>query len=275
MNPAAETSAEIFAANRAVGKVTFEVAAARGETRRRRVAEEGPLRVRFPGPKSSDLTAVIVNTAGGIAGGDRLDVDMTAEADARLVVTTAAAEKVYRSLGPESAIRVRLAIEPNAQLTWLPQETILFDGARLRRTIEVDIAASASLILAEALVFGRAAMAETVDHGSLFDRWRVRRGGKLVFAETVRLDGAIAERLRAPAVAAGGAAVATMLILPCDEAHVAAVRAHAGWQSEAALSAWNGFAVARFVAQDGAPLRHDLMRMLGALGTPLPRSWLN
>jgi urease accessory protein len=275
MNPAVETSAEIFAANRAVGRLALEVAAARGETRRRRVAEEGPLRVRFPGPKSSDLTAVIVNTAGGIAGGDRLDVDMTAGAGSCLTVTTAAAEKVYRSLGPESAVRVRLAIEPNAQLTWLPQETILFDGARLRRTIEVDIAADASLILAEALVFGRAAMAETMDHGSLFDRWRIRRGGKLVFAETARLDGAVSERLRAPAVAAGGAAVATMLVMPCDEARMAAVREQAGWRGEAALSTWNGFAVARFVAQGGSALRHDLMRMLGALGTPLPRSWLN
>jgi urease accessory protein len=275
MNLAAETSAEIFAANRAVGKIALAVATAGGTTRRRHVAEEGPLRVRFPGPKAADLAAVIVNTAGGIAGGDRLDVDTTAGPDARVVVTTAAAEKVYRSLGPESAIRVRLRIEPNAQLAWLPQETIVFDGARLRRTIDVDIATNASLVLAEALVFGRAAMGEAVEHGSLFDRWRVRRGGKLVFAETARLDGAIAERLSAPAVAAGGAAVATLLVMPCDEARVAAVRQHAEWHGEAALSAWNGFAVARFVAQDGAALRHDLVRMLGALGTPLPRSWLN
>jgi urease accessory protein len=273
MNLAPRTNAEIFAANRAVGRIALAVASTGGETRRRHVAEQGPLRVRFPGPKSTDLTAVMVNTAGGIAGGDRLDLDMTAGAGARLIVTTAAAEKVYRTLGSESVIDVRLSIDRNAQLTWLPQETILFDGARLRRTIEVDVAADASLVLAEALVFGRSAMGEAVEHGSLFDRWRVRRDGRLVFAETARLDGAIAERLRAPAVAAGGAAVATMLVMPCDEARIAAVPA--GWHGEAALSAWNGFAVARFVAQDGAALRHDLMRMLGALGTPLPRSWLN
>jgi urease accessory protein len=275
MDVAARTSAEIFAANRAVGRIALAVAAAGGATRRRRVAEEGPLRVRFPGPKSADLTAVLVNTAGGIAGGDRLEVDMTAGAGARLIVTTAAAEKVYRTLGPESVIDVRLSIDRNARLTWLPQETILFDGARLRRTIAADVAADASLVLAEALVFGRSAMGEAVEHGSLFDRWRVRRDGRLVLAETARLDGAIAERLSAPAVAAGGAAVATMLVTPCDEARVATVRALAGWHGEAALSAWNGFAVARFVAQDGAALRHDLVRMLGALGTPLPRSWLN
>jgi urease accessory protein len=271
----AESAAEIFAANRAVGHIGLDVAVSHGATRRSRVAEEGSLRVRFPGPPADGLTAVVVNTAGGIAGGDRFGLDVSVGDGARLTVTTVAAEKVYRSLGPESDIRVRLTIGPNAKLTWLPQETIVFDGARLARTIDVDVADDAALVLMEILVLGRAAMGETMRRGSVFDRWRVRRGEKLVFAEALRLDGAIAERLAAPAVAAGGAAVATLLAMPCDEARLAAVRERTDWRGEAALSAWNGLAVGRFVAKDGAALRHDVVTMLGALGTALPRSWLN
>jgi urease accessory protein len=267
--------ADIFAANRARGTIALSVAAVHGVTRRTRVHEAGSLRVRFPGPRSADLEAMIVNTAGGIAGGDRLAVDVAVGKAARLAVTTTAAEKIYRSLGPAATVHVNLTVAANGKLTWLPQETILFDSARLRRTIDVDLAEDATLVLAEALLFGRAAMGEAVEQGSLFDRWRVRRGGRLVFAETVRLDAHIGTRLRQRAVAAGGTAVATLLVVPGDEARVAALRVPATWQGEVALSAWNGLAVARFVAREGSDLRHDLAAVLTALGVALPRLWPN
>jgi urease accessory protein len=267
--------ADIFAANRARGTIALSVAAVHGVTRRTHVHEAGSLRVRFPGPRSADLEAMIVNTAGGIAGGDRLAVDVAVGKAARLAVTTTAAEKIYRSLGPAATVRVNLTVAANGELTWLPQETILFDSARLWRTIDVDLAEDATLVLAEALLFGRAAMGEAVEQGSLFDRWRVRRGGRLVFAETVRLDAHIGTRLRQRAVAAGGTAVATLLVVPGDEARVAALRVPATWQGEVALSAWNGLAVARFVAREGSDLRHDLAAVLTALGVALPRLWPN
>jgi urease accessory protein len=267
--------ADIFAANRARGTIALSVAAVHGVTRRTRVHEAGSLRVRFPGPRSADLEAMIVNTAGGIAGGDRLAVDVAVGKAARLAVTTTAAEKIYRSLGPAAMVNVNLTVAANGKLTWLPQETILFDSARLRRTIDVDLAEDATLVLAEALLFGRAAMGEAVEQGSLFDRWRVRRGGRLVFAETVRLDAHIGTRLRQRAVADGGTAVATLLVVPGDEVRLAALRVPAAWQGEVALSAWNGLAVARFVAREGSDLRHDLAAVLTALGVALPRLWPN
>jgi urease accessory protein len=273
--PAAADQADVFAANRARGRIALTVAAADGTTHRSRIVEDGSLRVRFPGPTSRDLEAVIVNTAGGIAGGDRLDVSVAVGEGARLVVTTAAAEKIYRSLGPDAAIHLELRVQANGRLLWLPQETILFDRARLARTIDVELAENATLLLGEALVLGRAAMGEAVERGRLFDRWRVRRNGRLVFAETVRLGEAIGEALREPAVAAGHAAVATLFMCPADAARIAAVRERAKWQGEVALSAWNGFAVARFVAAAGAALRADLMAALTALGVTLPRLWLN
>jgi urease accessory protein len=264
----------VFAANRARGRIALVVASSDSVTRPRHVAEEGSLRVRFPGARTHGLEAVTVNTAGGIAGGDHFDVAVAVEEGARLSVTTTAAEKVYRSLGPAAAIDLRLTVKSGATLFWLPQETILFDRARLRRTIEADVAKDGRLLLAEAIVFGRTAMGETVEHGSLFDCWRIRRDGKLRFAETVRLEGAMAETLRQRAVAAGAVAVATVLMLPGDDAALAAVRA-AAVRSEVAASAWNGLLVARIVAKEAAWLRHDLAAVLTAMGVPLPRLWVN
>jgi urease accessory protein len=242
------------------------------------VHEAGSLRVRFPnGERGGALDAVMVNTAGGMAGGDRFDIDVTVGAGARLTATTAAAEKIYRSLGPDAEIGVKLAVGAGGTLAWLPQETILFDQARLRRSIDVDLAINANLILAEAVVFGRAAMGEAVRSGRFFDRWRIRRDGTLVFAETLRLDGEITERLAQRASANGGVAVATVLKLPGDEGSVAAVRAvEQDFAGEVGVSAWNGLALARLVAPDGATLRRDLVGVTAALGgMPLPRLWLN
>jgi urease accessory protein len=271
-------SDEIFVGNRAIGRVALTVTAASDATHRQRVHEAGALRIRFPNVASRDtLEAVIVNTAGGMAGGDRFDVDISVGAGARLSVTTAAAEKAYRSIGPDTAINVTLAVNRGGLLAWLPQETILFDQARLRRTIEVDLACQASLILAEGVVFGRSAMGEKVIGGRFFDRWRVRLDDVLVFAESTSLDGAIAQKLAQHAVAGARVAIASVLKIPGDETAVAAVRAiEQKFVGEVGVSAWRGLAAARFVAPSGAALRHDLIGVLTAwCGTPLPRLWVN
>ena len=266
----------IFAANRAVGRIALAVKARGGVTRRARVHEAGSLRVRCPNTTSPEMEAVILNTAGGVAGGDKLDLDIAVGEGARLVVTTAAAEKIYRTLGPAATIDVTLDVAAGAALAWLPQETILFDRARLSRSIAVDLAADARLMLAEAIVFGRSGMGETVQEGALTDRWRVRRAGRLIYAETVRLDGAIAGKLAASAVAKGGIAVATVLIVPGDDATVAAIRAlEDRFAGEVGASAWNGIAAARLCASDGAALRHDLTHVMTALRGSLPRIWTN
>jgi urease accessory protein len=278
MSSVAQLPNETFAGNRAVGQIALAVDAAHGVSRRLRVHEAGSLRVRFPNAERPDtLEAVVVNTAGGMTGGDRFGIDVAVGFGAGLTVTTAAAEKIYRSLGPETEISVKLDVARDARLAWLPQETILFDRVHLRRSIDVALAPGARILLAEAIVFGRAAMGETVQSGKLTDRWRVKVGGALVFAETVRLDGAIARHLARRAVAANGVAVASILKIPGDEADVTAVRALAeSFGGEVAASAWNGQAVVRLVAQNGAALRQDLMAVLTALNSvPLPRLWLN
>lgn len=277
MSTAAADTARTFAANRAIGRIALAVRAKAGVTRRARVREEGSLRVRFPGAASAELEAVIVNTAGGVAGGDRFALDVTVEPGARLVVTTAAAEKVYRTLDPDATIDVTLTLGAMSSLAWLPQETILFNRARLRRTINIDLAEDARLLLVEAIVFGRAGMGEAVEDAGVFDRWRLHRGGRLIHAEAMRLDGAVAAKLAQPAVADGGVAMATVLIVPADEAVAASVRALAGrFRGEVGVSAWNGFAVVRLCAADGAVLRHDLVAVLTTVHAgSLPRLWLN
>jgi urease accessory protein len=272
-----EAASAIFAANRAQGTVTFDVHQVEGVTRRRHLHESGSLRVRFPSPEAEGLSAVFVNTAGGIAGGDRFDIDIATGEGSRLTVTTAAAEKVYRAQGAASQINIALKAAAGSHLSWLPQETILFDRVRVSRRIDIDLAETASLLLCELVVFGRAAMGERMLSGEFVDRWRIKRGGRLVFAETIRLDGDIGAKLASPAIAKGGVAIGTALIVPGDEALVERIRELSEtFGGEVGISAWNGFAMARFCAQDAARLRADMMAVLGrAGGSALPRLWLN
>jgi urease accessory protein len=273
------TSSDTFAANRATGHIVLGVAKSDGLTRRVRVHEDGSLRVRFPNASPEALEAVIVNTGGGMTGGDRFSIEMMVGEGASLIAGTAAAEKIYRSTGPDADMAVRLTLDTGAKLAWLPQETILFDRARLSRRIDIDLADGASLIMAEAVVFGRAAMGEVMAEGAFTDRWRVRRAGKLIYADTARLDGAIVAQLSERAVMNGGIAMATVLVAPGGAKQLEAVRAQGEHQAEhyageVGISAWNGIAVVRLCAKDGAALRRDLIAVLAALGTQVPRLWL-
>ncbi|UPJ63313.1 urease accessory protein UreD [Bradyrhizobium sp. 191] len=266
----------VFEANRARGAVRFDVHARDGVTRRGALHESGSLRVRFPSPEDEGLSGVFVNTAGGVAGGDRFDIEISAADSSRLTLTTAAAEKVYRAPGSAAQLNITLKAGVGARLAWLPQETILFDRARVQRRFDIALDESASLLLCEIVVFGRAAMGERMEQGEFVDRWRMRRGGRLVLAETVRLGGDIGAKLARSAVAKGGAAIGTALIVPGDEALVERIReASESFSGEVGISAWNGFAMARFCAQDAARLRADMMAVLARTGVALPRLWLN
>jgi urease accessory protein len=275
---AAREISEVFAANRAVGRTSLAVAATDAGTVRTYVHEAGSLRLRFPnGQVDGTLDAVIVNTAGGMTGGDRFDFNIEVGSKAKLTVTTAAAEKIYRSLGPLTEIAVKLEVGHGGSLIWLPQETILFDRIRLRRTTDVTMAPGASLLLSEATVFGRGAMGESVHEGHFFDRRRVRVNGKLVFAETIGLDGNIAQCLAQRAVTRGGVAIGSVLKIPVSDEDAAAMRSiQDSCAAEVGISIWNGFALARLVAPDGATLRRDLGDVLKGFGVhPLPRLWFN
>ncbi|MEP9378561.1 urease accessory protein UreD [Aquabacter sp. CN5-332] len=264
------------ARQRSEGRVRVTVEAARGRTHLAELSESGALRARLPRVDGVGLEAVLVNTAGGVACGDRFTIAAGAGAGARLTVSTPAAEKVYRSDGATAHIAVRLSAAHGAHLHWMPQETILFDHARLARRYEVDLAPLSYFLSFEAVVFGRAARGEAMESGHLCDHWRVRRAGELIFADALRLSGPVAALLSRPAVAAGKAALATCLyVAPDAEARLEEARGLLdGCASEAGASAWNGLLAVRWVAADIETLRRDaisfLMRFRGA---PLPRVW--
>ena len=239
--------------------------------------QSGAGRVRFPKPATGDIPeAVLLNTAGGLTGGDRMSIDVSLAARCRATVTAAAAEKVYRALDGEAAVRVRLDVGEAAHLAWLPQPTILFDRARLDRRTEVAISGSASFLAVETLIFGRAAMGEDVRRGACRDAWRVRRDGRLVFADTFRVDGEVASVLDRGATLDGARASAMLLwAAPDAAARLGEVRALLQDTACAAgASAWNGLLVARAAARDGTALQTLLGLVITRLtGRPLPRVW--
>lgn len=240
------------------------------------LAESGGMRVKTPRRRDGVVELALINTAGGIAGGDRHDIRIAAEPGARVVVSAPAAEKIYRSDGGVARLAVALSAGAGAMLDWLPQETILHDLARLDRTITVDAASDATVTLAEMLVFGREAHGEQPTRIGLADRWRLVRGGRLVLAEALRPP----ENFRAirgrSALFADARCVATVLrCAPDAETWLGAVRtALKGARGHAGASAWNGLLVARFAAADAFALRHDVALAVAAVtGRPVPRLW--
>jgi len=153
--------------------------------------QRGGAKIRLPRPAGSALEAVLINTAGGLTGGDRIDWQAEAMPGAQLSLSTAASEKLYRSDGEAAQQATRLRVGDGARLDWLPQETIVFDGARLDRRLEVELHEGGTLLAMESLLFGRRAMGEQVSRGRLRDHWRIRRGGKLLHAEALDIDAAI------------------------------------------------------------------------------------
>ena len=266
---------------RARGRAEIGFARRDGATVLDRLYQEGQAKIRLPKPHGGEPpTAVLINTAGGIAGGDRLIYGARFAAGTRAVVTSQAAERVYRSSATDGSlagrVETRLEVGAGATAEWLPQETILFDRAALDRRLEVEMAADARLLLAETVVLGRAAMGETVGDCRLVDRLRIRRGGRLVFADTLRLAGDPTAILAGTATGAGATAFSTILWLaPEAEAAIEPLRdLLAGLDTTAGVSAWDGFLCLRLAHPSARTLRDDLIRiMLHIRQADLPRVW--
>ncbi len=242
----------------------------------------GSARALFPAEAeglAGGLAGVLLNTAGGVTGGDRFDCQGAAGPGAYLTLSTQAAERVYRAQAGETAtIATSLSLGPGARLDWLPQETILFDGAALDRSLTVDMAADAALLAVEPLILGRQAMGERVARAHFTDRWRIRRAGRLVWADALRLSGAVADTAARPALFGANRAAASLVCVAPDAAdRLPAARALIDAMPagvEAGASARDGVLAVRLLARDGRALRAALTGFLTAFrGTPLPRVW--
>jgi urease accessory protein len=270
-------AATIPASLRTRGEIRASFAAEAGHTHLAGLYETGGWRLRHPNPHGG-YEAVVVNSGGGLASGDRVDHAFTLGACADVVLTTQAAEKIYR--GPVAAeFAVRIRIEDGARLDYLPQETILFEGARLRRRLDVDLAEDATGLFVEMATFGRLARGETSMCGAFLDSWRIRRGGRLIFAEETRLDGEIGATLDRPAIGKGARATALLVFVSAQaEARLADLRAALDLFADlvdAGASSFNGLLVARLAAASPEALRAAILAALIPLrGRPIPRVWL-
>jgi urease accessory protein len=272
-----EGQAQASLANRAHGEIRARFERFGTRTHIARLYETGGLRLCHP-RATQGCEGVILNTAGGMAGGDRAHFSFEAGPGADVTLTTQAAEKIYRTEKSPAELSVSLTLEPSARLEWLPQKTILFDQARLTRRLDAEMAADASLLLLEANVFGRLARGETSIHGGLHESWRVRRAGKLVFAEEMRLEGALGAILDRKVVGHGARATALLLLVAPDaEQRLEAFRAALegfGDKLDHGASAWNKMLVARLASASPDLLRAAILKGLALLrGREAPRVW--
>lgn len=235
--------------------------------------QSGCGKVLLPRASGDVPEAVFINTSGGVTGGDRLAYSASIGVGAKLTVTTQAAERIYRASAGSAEISNTLRLDKASTLEWLPQETILFDGSNLHRRLDVDMAGDASLLAVETLVFGRKAMGEVLQTARLHDAWRIRRGGVLAYADTLRFTAPVPNGV---AGFGNNTVLATLLYLAPDaEARLEQARGLPGFDTvETAASAWNGILAVRFLAPDAHPLRRALISFLtGFRGHPLPRVW--
>jgi urease accessory protein len=252
-------------------------------TRIEEIFERSPFRILFPRTGSGAIKeAVLINTSGGVAGGDQLECSVTALPGASLAVTSQAAEKVYRALREASTILTRLKVRESAKLAWLPQETIVFNRARLRRTTEIEVVAGAELLALEWIVLGRAAHGEVVDRGQITDTWRVKENGRLIWADSFRINDEIFPHLHRRALLSNCTAIATLIYFGHSlEERLELLRdiiPSLGCTSGATLV--GGLIVVRFTASESSALKLALRSLLQQFGPELgsgpfqvPKMW--
>ena len=267
------------ALQRARGAVRVGFGLRAGATMLAELRQEGCLKARFPRPeRGAWIGAALLNCSGGVAAGDHLSVAIDLAPGARAVTATQAAERIYRApAGAAPALlRTRLTLGAGAALEFLPQETMIFDRAALDRRLDVEMAEDAWFLGAETLVFGRAEMGESVHQAACADLIRIRRGGRVILHDAVRLRGDVAARLDRRAMG-NGARVVTTLVLVAQDApsRLDAVRAVQDGK-DGAVSSWDGMLVARILSPTAAIARARLLVVLATLrdGRPIPRVWM-
>jgi urease accessory protein len=256
-----------------------------GVTRLSHLYQHDPIRILFPNPALGDsVEATVITTSGGLVGGDKISLEITAEANTTALVSAQAAEKIYRSAGAETEISVTISADEDSWVEWLPQETILFDGSKLRRRTSINAAPGSRVLAGEILVLGRVGSGEKISSGFLRDAWEVYRQGKLVWADALCLDDDIPGILSHPACFDGATALATVVYV-CDDpaAHLDIAREMISDEDKDVLSSAtvvNEVLVLRWLAKDAYSLRQSFAEFWKAFrhhagGRPaeLPRLW--
>ncbi|MDC0737548.1 urease accessory protein UreD [Cognatishimia sp. SS12] len=224
--------------------------------------------------RGDDVEAILINTSGGLTSGDQLTLSLHAGPDSKMTATTQAAERAYRADAGRARVSTHLQIDAGGQINWLPQELILFEGCKLNRSLTADLAPNARLLMVEPVVFGRAAMGETLKDIEFEDRIRIHRDGAPLYNDALRLMGDMTRHLAGRAVAQAGAAMASVVyVAPDAMAHLAPIRAMLPQTAGASLLADDLLAI-RLIAADSYELRRSLLPVLDRLSRDgLPTSW--
>ena len=261
---------------RARGTLNIAVKQTERGTALQSLRQSGSYRCLFPRPKTPTLEAVLINTAGGITGGDEMRIVGDVGVGAALTLTSQTAERAYRAqTGEIGQLSTRLTVAAGAHVNWLPQETILFQSCALSRRLEVDLAPDATALLVEPLVFGRLAMGETITQGLFHDRILLRRAGRELYRDAMRFDGDMQAQLDRPHVAAGARALVSLIyVAPDVPGQLAPLRAMLPAQAGASVIGEN-LLVLRILAADAHELRQSLLPILNRLTqATLPRCWM-
>lgn len=259
---------------RAVGAARVSSQLKTGKTRLANLRQSGSLKLLFP-RKTSDLEAVIINTAGGITGGDRFSIAAEAGDNSQMTLTTQAAERIYRAQpGQIARMDTRLRVGTRARLNWMPQETILYNHCAFQRRLTADLAEDAELLVVEPLVFGRIAMGEVLSQAHFLDRIDIRRCGRRLYYDAVKLDGDVTAKLARPAVANGAQSMANLIfIAPDAERHLTFIRETLPDTGGVSLIGPD-LLVMRLLAEDSFVLRKSLLPILDRLtDNGLPLCW--
>jgi urease accessory protein len=246
-----------------------------GTTRLKDLRQSGSMKLVFPQSFTPDSEAILVNTAGGITGGDRFALDAQVGGGATLTITTQAAERAYRAQrGEIGRVTTRLSVGDDAYLKWLPQELILFERCALRRHLEINLRAHARLLMVEPVVFGRAAMPETLRDVMFQDRIKITCEGQPVYVDGMDLIGDATSHLARPAIANGAGAMASVVMVAPDVAsQLKPVRALLPDTAGASLLSETTLVI-RQLARDSYELRRSLIPILEHLShNTLPTSW--
>jgi urease accessory protein len=247
-----------------------------GHTRLVNLRQSGSCKLVFPRTHRPDVEAILVNTAGGVTGGDRFDIAADVGTGATLTMTTQAAERAYRAqISEVGRIITRLNVETGARLHWLPQEMILFDHCALRRSLSISLAPGARLLMVEPLVFGRTAMQERLTNIRFQDRILVTRNAHPLYRDGMDLHGNVAAHLARAAIANGAGAMASLVfVAPEASAELPRIRAMLPPKTAGASLIADDVLVMRLLAPDSFELRKHLIPMLDHLSqNTLPMSW--
>lgn len=259
---------------RAIGSVRLSTKSHAGRSVLDGLYQKGAAKAVFP-RANVGLTAVLLNTSGGVTGGDRFSYEATAGAGTHLTLTTQACERAYRAQAGETGrVSTTLRVADGASLWWLPQETLAFDGCALERRLACDLTGTGRALIVEPMCLGRLAMGEAQVQGQISDRISITRDGAPLVEDAWRLSGDMTAQMAKGAAGGGATAMASLTyVAPDAEARLGPVRAHLPATGGASLLA-EDVLVLRLLAPSGYALRTSLLPILDQLtGGEMPLCW--